>query len=266
MNAHSDLFSLAGKTVLITGAAGHLGSAMTSALAAAGAHVLINSRHLDHAQREVDRLLNAGGIADAAVFNVTDPAAIDAFFRDRAGQPLHGLINNAYAGGAGTIESSDTSAYETAYAITVTAAHNLLKAALPSLRQAVQTSGDASVVNIASMYAMVSPDQRVYDSASASNPPYYGAAKAALLQWTRYAACEFGAHGIRVNAISPGPFPAQVVEDSNPRFTEKLRDRVPLGRTGSAEELGGPIVFLTSSASSFVNGANIVVDGGWTCW
>lgn len=266
MNAHSDLFSLAGKTVLITGAAGHLGAAMTSALAAAGAHVLINSRHLDHAQREVDRLRQAGGIADATIFDVTDPAAIDAFFRDRADQPLHGLINNAYAGGAGTIESCDASAYEKAYSITVAAAHNLLKAALPSLRLAVQTSGDASVVNIASMYAMVSPDQRVYDSATAANPPFYGAAKAALLQWTRYAACEFGAQGIRVNAISPGPFPAKTVEDNNPRFTEKLRDRVPLGRIGRAGELSGPIVFLTSSASTFVNGANIVVDGGWTCW
>lgn len=266
MNAHSNLFSLAGKTVLITGAAGHLGSAMTSALAAAGAHVLINSRHLDHAQREVDRLLQAGGAADVAVFDVTEPAAIDAFFRDRVGHPLHGLINNAYAGGAGTIESSDASAYEKAYAITVAAAHNLLKAALPSLRLAVQASGDASVVNIASMYAMVSPDHRVYDSPAGVNPPFYGTAKAALLQWTRYAACEFGREGIRVNAVSPGPFPAQAVEAENPRFTERLADRVPLGRIGRANELSGPIVFLTSSAATFVNGANLVVDGGWTCW
>ncbi len=266
MNVHTHPFSLSGKTVLLTGAAGHLGVAMTQALATSGAHVLINSRRADHAQQAVDRVLAGGGSAEAAVFDVTDVSAIQSFFGHFAGRPLHGLVNNAYAGGAGTIESCETSGYDTAYGITVVAAHNLLNAALPSLRQAVQASGDACVVNIASMYAMVSPDQRVYDSPSSTNPPFYGAAKAALLQWSRYAAAEFGKERIRVNAISPGPFPASDVEDSNPQFTARLAARVPLGRIGQAHELGGPIVFLISSASTFVNGANIVVDGGWTCW
>jgi NAD(P)-dependent dehydrogenase (short-subunit alcohol dehydrogenase family) len=116
------------------------------------------------------------------------------------------------------------------------------------------------------MYAMISPDQRIYESASGVNPPFYGAAKAALLQWTRYAACEFGAEGIRVNSISPGPFPSELVQKGSPAFIEKLANKVPMGRVGQSAEIKGPILFLASSASSFVNGANIVVDGGWTCW
>jgi NAD(P)-dependent dehydrogenase (short-subunit alcohol dehydrogenase family) len=117
-----------------------------------------------------------------------------------------------------------------------------------------------------SMYGMVSPDQRVYESKRVANPPFYGAAKAALLQWTRYAACEFGPEGIRVNAISPGPFPSTDVQAANPDFVATLANKVPMGRIGHAKEIQGPLSFLISDASSFVNGTNLVVDGGWTCW
>jgi NAD(P)-dependent dehydrogenase (short-subunit alcohol dehydrogenase family) len=98
------------------------------------------------------------------------------------------------------------------------------------------------------------------------NPPFYGAAKAALLQWTRYAASEFGKEGIRVNAVSPGPFPSLAMKAANPDFIEALAAKVRMGRIGASDEIKGPMLFLASSAASFVNGANIVVDGGWTCW
>jgi NAD(P)-dependent dehydrogenase (short-subunit alcohol dehydrogenase family) len=176
------------------------------------------------------------------------------------------LINNAYNGGAGKITTSTQEAYASSYAMTVLAAHNLVIAALPSLRKAVNDYGDASIINLASMYALVSPDQSIYGSVADVNPPFYGAAKAALLQWTRYAACEFGVEGIRVNSISPGPFPAVSIQKENPIFVNMLAKKVPLARIGQADEIKGPTLFLASSASSFVNGANIVIDGGWTCW
>ena len=181
-------------------------------------------------------------------------------------EPLHILINNAYVGGAGSIECANEAAYTASYDVTLVAAHRLLVAMLPNLRQAVQQCGDASVINTASMYAMVSPDQRIYQTANAANPPFYGAAKAALLQWTRYAACEFGKEKIRVNSVTPGPFPSSAVQATNPAFIEKLAAKVPMGRIGAVNEIKGPILFLASPAASFVNGANIVVDGGWTCW
>lgn len=261
-----EAFSLRGKSVLVTGASGYLGSAMSRILGEAGAHVLVNSRSSRRGQAVAKWLSDIGCSAEAAVFDVTDYAAVADFFIGRQDKPIDVLINNAYLGGAGSIELAVAESYAGSYEVTVMAAHNLVKTALPALRLAVKQKGDASVINLASMYAMVSPDQRIYDEPGSVNPPFYGAAKAALLQWTRYAACEFGREGIRVNSISPGPFPSESVQTSNPEFIQRLVNKVPMARIGQPDEVAGPVLFLASSASSFVNGANIVVDGGWTCW
>lgn len=259
-----DRFSLSGRSVLVTGATGHLGSAMAWGLAEAGGHILVNSRSSERCQALVAALRNAGYSAENAAFDIKDEAQIREFFRAHGNAPLHCLINNAYAGGAGTIETAQGISYQQSYETSVIAAHNLLRNALPALRLAVQLTGDASVVNVASMYGLVSPDFAIYDVPSHTNPPFYGAAKAALLQWTRYAACEFGSEGIRVNAISPGPFPSEDVQKNAPQFIDRLAAKVPMGRIGTAEEIQGVIVLLASSASSFINGANLSVDGGWT--
>lgn len=266
MNKGIEIFSLKGKTALITGATGHLGTSMAFIFAEAGAKVLINSRTSERSNALVARLKAEGHAAESAVFDVTSPAEIASFSGRLQDDPLHILVNNAYVGGAGSVECVSDEAYSASFDVTLVAAHRLLKAMLPSLRMAVKQSGDASIINLASMYALVSPDQRIYESANAVNPPFYGAAKAALLQWTRYASCEFGKEGIRVNAISPGPFPSLAVQDANPGFIDTLAAKVPMGRIGASEEIKGPMLFLASSAASFVNGANIVVDGGWTCW
>jgi len=266
MKTGTDIFSLQGKRALVTGASGYLGSAMAFILAEAGAHVLINSRSLQRASKLVDEINKLGYSAEAAIFDVTKKVEVDSFALNNINRPLHILINNAYVGGSGSIEISDVEEYAASYDVTVLAAHRLLNMLLPNLRLAVSECGEASVINIASMYGMVSPDQRLYPDASGVNPPFYGAAKAALLSLTRYAACEFGNESIRVNSISPGPFPSNTVQQANVAFLEKLSSKVPMRRIGQAEEIKGPTLFLASEASSFVNGANIVVDGGWTCW
>lgn len=259
-------YSLVGKKVLVTGGYGYLGASMVRALVEAGAHVLINGRSGEKCQAFAEELVKEGYSAAAAPFDVSSAREVSQFFVGLDGCPLHGLINNAYAGPGGTIETIDESAYGDAYDLTVTSAHRLLRAGLPNLRGAVAETGAASVLNIASMYALVSPKLGNYDRAETSNPPSYGAAKAGLIQFTRYAACEFASDGIRVNALAPGPFPSPTVQESNPDFIQRLARAVPMQRIGIADELGGPAVFFLSQASSFVNGAVLCVDGGWTSW
>lgn len=262
----SNLFSLEGKIALITGATGYFGQSMAFALAEAGAHILVNSRNDVRAKELVDRLLAANYSAETLVFDITDERQVVNTMEELSNKPLHILINNAYSGLAGSISTAEAVQYRESYEVTVVAAHNLLRAALPALRLGVKQCGDASVINIASMYGMVSPDLKNYDSLAGANPPFYGASKAALIQWSRYAACEFGPIGIRVNSISPGAFPNDTVKQNAPDFVERLESRVPLGRVGNATEVQGPVLFLASPAASYVNGANLVVDGGWTAW
>lgn len=261
-----DRFSLRGRDILVTGATGHLGKAAVWGLAEAGGRVLINARSWENCEKLAAELIGAGYDAENASFDLNDHAAAARFFERREGKPLLCVINNAYAGGAGSIETADPGDYRKSYEMCVVSAHNLLRLALPSMRDAVRQCGDASVINIASMYGSVSPDARIYDRAEVANPPFYGAAKAAMLQWTRYAACEFGAEGIRVNAISPGPFPSTATQTASPAFVARLTSKVPMARIGQAHEIQGAILLLASSASTFINGANIPVDGGWTSW
>ncbi len=266
MNKGIDIFSLKGKTALVTGATGYLGQAMVRTLAEAGAHVLINGRDAERTQKLTEALQGEKLSVESAIFDITKTDEIDSFLKHLNDDPLDILINNAYSGGSGNIASSQGTSYINSYDISLVAAHNLLNKLLPKLRDAAGSNGGSSIINIASMYGIVSPDQRAYDSVQETNPPFYGAAKAALIQWTRYAACEFGKENIRVNAISPGPFPSMDVQQSNPAFINRLEQKVPMGRIGMPDEIKGAVLFLSSSASSYVNGTNLVVDGGWTCW
>ena len=123
-----------------------------------------------------------------------------------------------------------------------------------------------SIINIGSLYASVSPDERFYNHIQSDppflKPPAYGASKAAVVNLTRYLATLWAPHGVRVNALSPGG----VLGDQDAEFKRKFCSRVPLGRMATADDLCGPLLFLASNASSYVTGIELVVDGGFTAW
>ena len=262
----NEIFSLKGKTALITGATGYLGSVMAEGLAQAGAVVYLNGRNKHRVNELVDELVAKSLNVKAAIFDITKRGEIELFLNNIEDNILDIVVNNAYAGTAGTVETTSAEDYISSYNVSMVATHNLVQSLLPYLRAAKKVNGDASVINIASMYGMVSPDLRIYESKEGSNPPFYGAAKAALIQWTKYAACEFAKEGIRFNSISPGAFPSKSVQDKNKALVSKIVNKIPMARMGQPEELIGPLVFLASSSASYTTAINLTVDGGWTAW
>jgi NAD(P)-dependent dehydrogenase (short-subunit alcohol dehydrogenase family) len=263
------LFRLDGRVAFLSGATGLLGRPMAEALACAGAHVVLNARSSEALTGLRDQLTANGHSASIACFDVTDEDALREqidLIAKRHGR-LDVLVNNASAGRPATLEDASRKDFEQLYLVNVVAPFQLVQAAMPLLKKAAsQTMGGASVVNIASMYGSVSPDPSIYGQSGANNPPYYGAAKAGMIQFTRYAACHLAEHRIRVNCISPGSFPAKHFLNRDPGFHVRLRAKNPMRRTGDPTELRGPLLFLASDASSYVTGVNLAVDGGWTAW
>jgi len=260
----SELFRLEGRIAFVSGAAGHLGRAMALALADAGAHVIVNGRDRKKLEALLVEIEARKGSAAPAAFDVGDIEQVRIFFTSRPRIDI--IVNNAISMTPQPFDRISEDDFAQTYRSGVVAPFEIVREALPALRTAVRETGEASIVNIASMYATVSPDARIYSRSEQASPFHYGPAKAALLQLTRHLAAELGKEHIRVNALVPGPFPRDSVSKSDAPFAERLAGRTMLGRIARADEIRGPLLFLASPASSFVTGAALAVDGGWTVW
>jgi len=257
-------FRLDERVAFISGATGHLGSAMSYALGRAGAHIILNSRD----QSKLDGLarnLRAQDIScECHAFDMLDLNTLEEQMRRI--HRLDVLINNAHTGRAVSMDDAEAIDFETAFQSAVTAAFTATRAAIPAFARALENGGGASVVNISSMYGQVSPDPALYGDSGLNSPPFYGAAKAGMIQLTRYLACHLAPKKIRVNALVPGPFPTETVQHEQPEFVGRLCQKVPLKRIGQPDELASSALFLSSDAASYITGAAIPVDGGWTAW
>ncbi len=256
--------TLAGRIAFVSGARGHLGRAMAVALADAGAHVVLNGRDDEKLALFEAELAGQGASVSRTAFDIADIDAVRRFFG--ALPRLDILVNNAVSMKGASFDALEPEAFAETYRSSVTASFEAVRAARPALRAAAAACGDASVINVSSMYGVVAPDAHLYDKPEQMSPAHYGPAKAALLQLTRHLAGVLGPDGIRVNTLVPGPFPHDDTVATNPAFIERLAARTMLGRTGQAHEIAGPLLFLASSASRFVTGASLAVDGGWTAW
>jgi NAD(P)-dependent dehydrogenase (short-subunit alcohol dehydrogenase family) len=257
-----NLFRLDGKTAFVSGSRGHLGATMTRALCTAGAHVIVNGRDAAALEAFAGGLTSQGFSVEAAAFDAHDSAKVRGFFAARPRLDI--LVNNVGLMLGKSFAELTPEDFAATYAATVTSAFETARAALPALRAAVAAAGDASIVNIASIYGQVAPDGRLYDTRAQQSPFHYGPAKAGLIQLSRHLAAELGPEKIRVNALVPGTFPQP--GKMPPGLEERLGAHTMLGRIGRAEEIAGPLLFLASPASSFMTGASLNIDGGWTAW
>ena len=264
MKTLKQLFNLENKVAVITGGAGHLGTAISEALAEQGATVYIASRDKDKCQKLAKKLEDKFEIkAVGKSLDLLDKSSIDDCFSEigKAESRIDILINNASAGISVPIEQMTESEWEKGLNGTVGGVFKATMAAFPFMKM-----NSASIINISSMYGMISPDFSIYGETGLDNPANYGAGKAAIIQLNKYLACKFSKYSIRSNCISPGPFPTTEIQDKFPEFIKELSKKNPLGRIGTPEEIKGAIAYLSSDASKYVTGSNLVVDGGWTTW
>lgn len=256
-----ELFSLRGKTAIVTGGCGHLGHAMVAALADAGASVWVAGTNHD----KFLRVFGSDTTLRFVKIDIMDSTSIREAFTAvaaEAGQ-IDVLINNAaqYAGiGKKSEDLSDDDWVRCIEGI-AGSTYKCIREVLPFMK------AGGSIVNIASMYGIVSPYLAVYEPPCEASliPVNYSAGKASVIQMTRYFGTYLIDRKIRVNSISPGPFPSPKVQE-NKVFADRLREKNPSHRLGDPEDLKGAVLFLASDASKYVVGQNIQVDGGWTIW
>ena len=266
-----NIFSLAGKTVVITGGAGHLGSGMSEALAAFGADLFILGRNPEKNFNKAIELKAKYDlpVCESLIIDLNDGNSIDHALNtvvEKTGR-IDVLINNAAYSCPKPVENFSYDEWCRGIDGTINGTFRVTQSALRHMLAQDHTGGGwrSVIINIASMYGMVAPDMSIYGDSGQNNPANYGAGKAAIIQFTKYLASVYGSKGIRANAVSPGPFPNPTVQKDK-RFIGELCRKNPLHRIGTPEDLQGIIIFLASDASSYVNGQNIAVDGGWTAW
>jgi gluconate 5-dehydrogenase len=259
----TEQLNLAGKTALVTGGTGYLGYAMATGLAEAGASVVIGSRYYGRACDTAGQLPATGQAKHYGVeLDHLDEVSLERGFNDAvssAGQ-IDILVNNGHEA---TPETWRNATRDNINRQLANASGYFLLARL--LRDhAVSRHTSASVILLGSMYGCVSSDPRLYQGIGPENPVAYQMLKGGVIQLARHLAVHWAADNIRVNCLSPGPFPN--VAQAPPELMQRLAQRTPLGRIGHPHELKGAVVFLASAASSFLTGQNLIVDGGWTAW
>jgi gluconate 5-dehydrogenase len=257
----ANLFSLREAVVLITGGYGHLGRAVVLGLAAHGATVVVLGRHEAGFAEAFADVPEHGQIHFLAC-DVADTASVQqalASSRSAYGLPSV-LINNAFYSRGNQPDQLTDEEFALGLDGSLGSTYRCIREVLPYFRE----RGGGKIINVASMYGVVAPDFAAYEhTPQFTNPPHYGAAKAGVIQLTKYFASFLGAENIQVNCVTPGAFPSATVQQSAD-FMQELTRRIPLGRIGQPEDLAGAFVFLASRAADFVTGHNLVVDGGWT--
>ena len=235
---------------------------MSRALAEAGANVITTSRDAERARECVAALPSSENQSHHGVaLDHLDEASVELGFAEALASTgrIDILVNNGHA--ANGSDLTTVTADEFNRSLSNATGYFLLARKLHE--HALTRGGGASVVMIGSMYGVVGSYPDAYEGAVAASPVAYHALKGGLVHMTRHLAVYWAKDGVRVNCLSPGPFPGPA---ANATMVGRLTTKSPMGRMGRPEELKGALVFLASEASSYVTGQNLLVDGGWTAW
>jgi NAD(P)-dependent dehydrogenase (short-subunit alcohol dehydrogenase family) len=260
------IFDLTDKVVIITGSSGMLGTQYAYGLSECGANVILADIDISKSKITEKQIKKK---------NSTDPMSIKLDLTNKESilsmtstvikkySKIDVLINNAAYQGNSKIRSSGFENLELEtwnQAIDVNLTGVFLCCQSIGKQMIKQKSGN--IINIASTYGLVGPDQRIYGKSGQNSAIFYAATKSAILNLTRYLATYWEGKGIRVNTFSPGG----VENNQDPNFIKRYSKKTPLGRMAKKDEYVGSIIFLASDASSYMTGSNLIVDGGWTAW
>jgi NAD(P)-dependent dehydrogenase (short-subunit alcohol dehydrogenase family) len=268
-------FNLTGQAAIVTGGAGLLGAQFCRTLAEAGAQVIVADLDGEAAALLADELIQDGLQAYPVQTDVTQKELVREMVSTAVSHfgGVDILVNSAaidpkfdpeHTGGLGNaFEDYPLEAWDQALSVNLTGMFLCCQAAV----QPMLAAGRGKIINISSMYGVVGPDQRLYQREAESQqvqfkPVYYSVTKAGVLGMTRYLATYYAGKNICVNALTPGG----VFNGQDEAFLKAYAARSVLGRMARKDEMNGALLFLASEASSYMTGANLVVDGGWTAW
>jgi NAD(P)-dependent dehydrogenase (short-subunit alcohol dehydrogenase family) len=264
-----ELFSLKNKTAIVTGALGLIGKKHCEALAMAGANVVVADLNESEAQKFAQKLganhmgvgldvTNENSVKSANEIILKNFLKIDILVNNAAINDM--FENPAMAKELSAFENYPVEFFRKSMDVNVTGV--FLCSQIFGTEMAKKGSG--SIINIASTYGMVGPDQNIYKNENGKQTFYksaaYPASKGAVINFTRFLAAYWGKNGLRVNTLSPGG----VENGQDTFFTQNYMAKTPLGRMAKADDYQGALIFLASDASAYMTGANLVVDGGWT--
>lgn len=269
-----DQFDLSGRTAIVTGGGGILGQGFCEVLAAHGANVAVFDVNEAAAAKTVEAIKqsaskartiavacdvsSAGSVAAAVARVVKEFGGIDILHNNAATKT--GNLADFFA----PFEEYTIDTWREIMGVNIDGMFLMAQAAG---RQMLAQGRGGSIIQTASIYGVVAPDQRIYEGSqyldrAINTPAVYSTSKAAVIGLTKYLAAYWGAHGIRVNTLTPGG----VESGQNDVFSRKYSARVPLARMARADEMQSALLFLASDASSYMTGQNLVIDGGLTCW
>ncbi len=270
----TNLFDVSGRFVVVTGGLGQLGRQFTSTLLAQGARVAVLDALIDDT-RIKKQFGELAGHSNLKFFegDVRDRASIKRAYgqMEAIWGPPQGLINNAAIDSPPSAPAEENGPFETypddSFDLVMDVNVKGVVHCCQVIGGAMAQAGRGSIINVASIYGLVSPRQSIYDYRRATGKPFfkpvaYSASKSALYNVTRYLATYWAGRNVRVNTVTF----AGVFNQQDEEFLKGYLPHVPLGRMARDNEYNGTIIYLLSEAASYMTGANLVIDGGWTAW